>query len=779
MKYILYLLLFAGIVFGQSLVRVDYAGFAQMDDWTYDIVYIRGDAYIELVGWENDLERLEQSGIHYEIIIQDMPEYYRSRFTGTMDYGGYHKFSEIVAKLDSLHDEYPELVSEKISVSESREGNQLWAVKISDNVDIDEDEPEILYDFAIHAREVITFEVAIYYMEWLLDNYGANPLATYIVNERELWFIPVMNPDGVLKNEESNPDGGGMWRKNTRDNNENSVFDYDYDGVDMNRNFGYMWGTGGSSPDPASDTYMGPDSFSEPELQGFRDFVISREFITYMNFHSYSNLYLFPWGYTEEHCDDHSFFMLYTDWMSALNGYVNGNAYETIYQVSGGTFDWIYGVLGVFGISPEVGGEGDGFWPPEERIVPLCEENLLACIINALIADVAPRAYDVVVNEVSGDGDGYLDIGEQGEITVLVRNYGLESISDVSVLIRPITPGISIIESTYAIPGSISERGGTAVANNLVFFAMPPISPGDIVKIEIVAQAQERYYFPDTFSFTIGTPFAEFEDGLDAGYSEWTLSGEWEIGSPTSGPMSAYSSPNVLATLLSGDYSDDTHSEVTSPWYYVSSEILSPTLRFRHWYSAEHDGTPYDGGNVWIRDSESSWVLLEPVSGYPAILNPYHPTMPNEPAFSGRLTEWTEEVFSLSEYSGDSIKLKFVFGSDAYVHEAGWYIDDLSIGGYEPETSATAAEREIIPHKFLIKAFPNPFNSVCILRISNFEQANCELEILDISGRILQKFKLGLGENEIVLDADKMDSGIYFARISGVKPAIAKILLVR
>src|SRR5690606_8892087 len=131
------------------------------------------------------------------------------------------------------------------------------------------------YYGAIHAREVITPEVLIYIMRYLTNNYGIDPQVTYLVDNRELFFSTVVNPDGYYYDEVIEPDGGGLWRKNRRNNGDGSY------GIDLNRNFGYQWGYDdeGSSPDGSDETYRGASAFSEPETQRLRDFMISRNFV--------------------------------------------------------------------------------------------------------------------------------------------------------------------------------------------------------------------------------------------------------------------------------------------------------------------------------------------------------------------------------------------------------------------------------------------------------------------------------------------------------------------
>ncbi len=778
MKRCVYLLLIMiGMVSAQSLVRVWNDDVAKAIFGGYDVVYIRGNVYADIVAHPADTIRMLQEGIDFEIIIPDMVQYYASRLDKNLRMGGYRTCSEIVLALDSLHTLYPNIVADKESIAAGWDGHILWAVKISDNVGVDEDEPEVLYDACIHAREVITPEVLLYFMHWLCENYGTDPIATYLVNNREMWFIPLVNPDGYVINETYHPEGGGMWRKNTRDNNSNGVFDSLYDGVDMNRNFGYMWGTAGASTDPSSETYMGPDSFSEPEIQGYRSFVLSRHFRTNISYHSYSGMYLFPWGYTTDHCPDHDYYMDLTGWMAERNGYVHGNAAETIYLTSGATFDWMYGTQGIISLSPEVGGYGDGFWPPTDRIVPLCESQWLANVVIGLAAGFAPKVVDFAVSEETGDGDSYPDVGETVRISVLVKNFGLDSVSNVVVVANPLTDGLTAVVNNATVPGTIAPKGGVASGDGILLQINRPIMPGDEAQIELVATTPDGYWFPDTFSFVVGTFVSAYEQDFDSGWSGWSLSGDWQIGTPTAGPH-AHSEPNVLATNLSGNYSDNTRSEATSPYYYISPDWgLSPALIFWHWYSTEYDGSIYyDGGYVEIRTSSSGWTEIEPVGGYPAEIYSGNSYVGGHPGFSGAQREWKQVRFDLSPYVGDSVQFRFVFGSDPYVNELGWYIDDIQIGGYAPETTSAVVQGKPCPVKIEVAVFPNPFNSSC--RIEFGSPVSGEVAIIDINGRVVHRRWLK-DANKMVWSPVDVSSGVYLIMLNGKPLRDAKLFFVR
>ena len=206
---------------------------------------------------DNDLAILQSTGFSYEILIDDWYSYYgnlpklteseKQQFIqqsktlynvdgfGYGSMGGFYTLAEINAELDSMYMMYPNIITPKYSIGLSIENRPIYAVKISDNPTVNESEPQVHMNALIHAREPQAMMTIMYYMYYLLENYGTDPEVTYLVNSREIYFIPCINPDGYEYNRSTNPGGGGMWRKNRRLNAGGSY------GVDLNRNFGYMW----------------------------------------------------------------------------------------------------------------------------------------------------------------------------------------------------------------------------------------------------------------------------------------------------------------------------------------------------------------------------------------------------------------------------------------------------------------------------------------------------------------------------------------------------------
>ncbi|MFQ5628338.1 MAG: M14 family zinc carboxypeptidase [bacterium] len=364
--------------------------------------------YFDAVLNHHEIELLRETATRFEILVADLEAEYRSRPKlsqpaldeleadmrrqlgvqgfGFGSMGGYYTFAEVVQELDNMLAKYPGLISQRQSLGTSIEGRDLWMVKISDNPNIDENEEEILYTGLHHAREPQSMATTVYFMWYLLENYGSDPTVTFLVDNRELYFMPVVNPDGYVYNELTNPNGGGFWRKNRRNNGDGSF------GVDLNRNYGYKWGFDniGSSPNPSSSTYRGTAAFSEPATQIMRDFAISREFTMAYNYHSYGNLLIFPWGYIANFfTDDHALFVSLSQNMIQFNNYTFGTANQTVgYLVNGEANDWFYGeqtLKGkVLGFTPEVGNNFDGFWPNQNRIFPIADENVYPNLVLAM-----------------------------------------------------------------------------------------------------------------------------------------------------------------------------------------------------------------------------------------------------------------------------------------------------------------------------------------------------------------------------------------------------------
>ena len=337
---------------------------------------------MDVIATSADVEWLEARGYGVEYEIRDLSRHFAQLGAGAASMAGFRTLSEVESAVDSLITDFPAIVSAKITIGTTSEGRPIHAIRISDNPNIDEGEPAVLINAAHHAREVITPQIVVYTMQQLAYGYGTDTLLTRLVNEREIWFIPVVNPDGYYYNEATNPGGFGVWRKNRRVNGDGTF------GVDLNRNYGMEWGHDdfGSSPFTGEETYRGPSAFSEPETQALRDFCIAHPNIRIaFNYHSYSNLLLYPWGYFQGYAQDNAIFEAIADSATSFNNYFATPGWG-LYLTNGGSDDWMYGEQGILSFTPEVGSGSDWFWPSQSRIEPLILENYPA---NIFIIDVA------------------------------------------------------------------------------------------------------------------------------------------------------------------------------------------------------------------------------------------------------------------------------------------------------------------------------------------------------------------------------------------------------
>lgn len=330
---------------------------------------------IHAVTNENDRQRLTAAGFEWEFLTDGSAE----RIDDV-----YHTYEELTQKLDSLVVQYPQILI-RHQIGTSVEGNPIWAIKISDEPAIeDSTEPEILIIGAIHAREIATTEVVLHMIDDVTTRYNDDPEVTNYVNSLQFWFVPMANPDGHIQVE----NGQDWWRKNTRDNNQNgNLHEYSTDGVDLNRNFGYMWGYDdrGSSPISSAYDYRGPEAFSEPETAAIRDLCQEHQFSFSLSYHSYGRMLLYGWGYIDQNTPDHPIFVEWAERMRAYNGYQHGNPNNgLIYNTNGDSDDWIYGDDELkprfFGITPEI---GLTFWPPAWKVPILCRENLPSLYVTA------------------------------------------------------------------------------------------------------------------------------------------------------------------------------------------------------------------------------------------------------------------------------------------------------------------------------------------------------------------------------------------------------------
>jgi carboxypeptidase T len=371
---------------------------------------------------EADRQALYLYGVtRQEVLIDDVEASWRAFWeeqANIPDPDKYHSYDQMLQMMNDLCDAYPDLcelhnLSTEFAGVPTHEGRYVWGLKISDGVATDEpDEADVMLNGLHHAREITTHEVVYLFAEYLLENYGTDDTVTEIVDNREVWIVPMVNPDGY----EYVRDYQSMWRKNRRDNG-GGIY-----GVDNNRNYTYQWGYDdwGSSPNPSSETYRGPSPGSEPENQAMMQFYAARSdsgnpVVTAINFHTSGRLVLYPWGYIDDVTEHNYIYAPMAEHFAGYNGYTPEPSYA-LYNTNGDACDWSYGShLGdgdgllaepLFGFTFEM---GTTFQPPYDVVQEQFDENLPAMLDLCLLAQdpemVCPLPAPVI-DPMDTDDDG-------------------------------------------------------------------------------------------------------------------------------------------------------------------------------------------------------------------------------------------------------------------------------------------------------------------------------------------------------------------------------------
>jgi len=744
-----------------------------------DDAYQNRDGSIDVFLNESEFLAVRKLNIKFNVLIENWEQYYYENnvknnnnlslskvatkykvngFTfGSM--GGNYTLNEVWQKIDEMISNYPNLISVKDSIGASVENRPIYAVKISDNPNINENEPEVLYTALIHAREPESMMQMMYFMYYLLENYGTDAEVTYLIDNRELYFIPVINPDGYLYNETLKPNGGGMWRKNRYRNNDGNY------GVDLNRNYGFKWGYDdlGSSANTTNETYRGLAPFSEPETETIRQYCINHDFKLALNYHTYSNLLITPWGYIPQATPDSNFYSEIASDMTKFNNYQWGYSDAIIYSVNGDSDDWFYGEQSeknkIFAMTPEIGNSNDGFWPNQNRIIPLAVENVYP---NLYLAWVAGGFINTL--NYSFDKENYSST-DTGHIDITIKNKGLEDIDNVNVVLE-ISENAQLLGETNFNVGKILARSDLFIENLVEFRVKDSTQIGDSVFVQVKYYSSDLLLSNENYSFIVGIPKVYFSDSLNT-LDNWnyTTNGikNWELTS-----NSFYSTPFSVTDSKIGNYLANTKMSLVSKNVIDLTKITNPFLKFKTKYNIE---SGWDYAQILVSTDLISWNIIGGDNSKHGSGN-FQPS--DELIYDGFQTNWTSEVIDLKQFNDQQIYLKFELNSDEYTEEDGWYIDDIEIMGYSNQV-VSVNKSAAAPTKFkLSQNYPNPFNPSTTIKYSiptdktQVGGVLVMLKIYDILGRqvaTLVNKQQSAGNYEVKFDAKELSSGIYFYRI--------------
>ncbi|MBX7268053.1 immune inhibitor A [Micromonospora sp. Llam7] len=339
-----------------------------------------GKTEIETVLSRDQADRLNRKGIDLKVKKvrgKDASQLLREQTaTGWTAFRSYSEPGGIRDEITATAARHPKLAKVQ-SIGRSAQGKPILAIKVTKNARSTRDgkRPAVLYGGTQHAREWITPEMTRRLMHHVLDSYGSDREITRLVDTTELWFVPVLNPDGY---DHTFTTGNRLWRKNLRDNDGDGQITR-ADGVDLNRNFGYKWGydNEGSSPDPTSDTYRGPGPNSEPETRALDGLFKRMRFEFFVNYHSAAELLLYGvgWQVATPTPDDVIYEALAGDDANpAVPGYDPDISAE-LYTTNGDTDSHATVRYGTLGFTPEMStcqaaaeSDPDDQWLPEDCV---------------------------------------------------------------------------------------------------------------------------------------------------------------------------------------------------------------------------------------------------------------------------------------------------------------------------------------------------------------------------------------------------------------------------
>jgi carboxypeptidase T len=709
----------------------------------------------------DEIVMLKASSVPYQVLIDDWYSYYSSlpkmsafdvqkaiqesadnynvyhSIYGTM--GGHLKVAEINAKLDSLRLQYPTLVSEKFSIGNTYENRPMWTVRITNNPDAPTGRPEVYYNGVTHAREPLSMENVLYYVYWLVENYNIDPIATYILNNREIYWTPIVNVDGYYYNETTNPTGGGMWRANRH------ITSGSCGPVDLNRNYGTynFWNSsnGGSSTNNCNGgqgSYRGVAPFSEPETQNVKAFVNSRNFTASLSYHTYGNYLIKPWAW----CDplptsDDAIFNNYGADITAVNNFKFGTPFSTVgYKVRGSCSDWFYSIDStghsrhVFDMTPEVG--LISFWPPQAKILPEAQTCLYMNTYYSLISGPYAELRSATLNKTS-----YIQ-NETGNFKVVFRNKGLLDAQNVKVEFAPISDYFTVPVQTYirtSIPTFVSDSTtfnftiNSNCPNNTALTARLRIKQNDTIIV-----------FEQNYNIFIGTGYIVLADSAENGTSNWLTMTNWAI------VTNKYLSPTHS---FKGSCLSSTVSQMIS----IPLNISAYPVVYLSFYQKYAFETTLDFGFVDISsDNGTSWQKIATFNGVDS-------------------SSWKMQSFNITSLVNGSsnMRVRFRDSCDGSDNWDGWYVDNIKITAYQPSPITGVISRNIMPGKYnLEQNFPNPFNPVTQINYSIAKQGFVKISVYDLLGRevrVLVNEVKNAGNYSIEFYGANLSSGIYFYKI--------------
>ena len=705
----------------------------------------------------------------------------------------YPTYSVYIDMMYQFASDYPTICRLE-NLGYSIEGREILSVIISDNVEVEEDEPEFFYTAQMHGDEIVTYIMMLRLIDYLLSNYGTDAEVTEMVNEIEIWINPLSNPDGTYHG--GNNTVSGAQRRNANN-------------VDLNRNF----------PDPEDGPHPDGNAW-QTETIIMMDLADSHSFIHSANLHSGAEVVNYPWDtWAILHADDDWYYDIsraYADtvhlyspssYMNMLNnGITNGYAW---YTINGGRQDYMNYFQACREVTLELSDDKllssnllPAHWTYNKRSMIKYIQNVYYGI-RGVVTDTLGNPLDAMITVVDHDFDNSEvftdpDVGDYyrmllpGVYDITVSAYGFlpQTISSITVLDTGATrvdlelqetetiditgvvrdgdtnapignATVEILDSVHA-PVQTDFTGSYAIYNVMEgTYTFKVSAAGYSSLTEEITVTEDNH----VINFELFAPYLFWDFESDDGDFTSNNPSGWQWGEPSAGDITAYSGIKVWATNLSGFYVDNAHWYLDSPLIQLGN---NPMLEFYHLHNFEGSSTLWDGGNVSIStNGGSSFSLLTPVGGYDGNISAL-----SQQGYGGTRTEWTLAQFSLAPYANQEIVLRWHFASDNSQHNYyGWYVDDVAIielAGIDNP----AQGNELTLHQ----NFPNPFRGSTTISFNSTTNSHelSQIKIYNVKGQLVKEINSfpnpSLGMIEAVWDGEDMDgnsvtSGVYFYQI--------------
>ncbi len=773
-----------------------------------DIAAYKPGIYLDLVLSREQFTLLQQEfpGIR----ITQTEAQLKENLNPAKDIPGYRSYDQMLGELMQLQAQYPGLMQ----VSSFGTGwgsiyaaqgipyyqnfnHDLWAVKVSANVNMDEDEPAFYFVGEHHAREPLSTEACMGILIHLVENYGLDPVVTDILNTSEIWIVPLLNPDGhkiVLQQTDI------WWRKNMRDNNGNQSFDHEsygsgLDGADLNRNYGWYWGYTSATDDQNAVTYHGLEAFSEPETQALRDFLLSRRFLAGIGYHTYGEYVLYPYGYVDGiKAPDQIELAALANEIAALlpsqdSGYYAPGPSWGLYPVSGSLDDWVYGETGAFAYTIEMATQ---FIPPAAQISQIVQHQ-----VNGAMTLIQRKDRRILKGHVTDAETG-------NPLCALVL---VDGIDDGPVFRKPITSNPEYGSYYYFLPVGqhmvhficpgwetqsmvvqITDSGPTVYDIALLQVAAQELNiqvqddafqplPGatvsfDDLPLQSYVSDPDGWitvpeFYPGVYRLTASKPGFEtlrirreincgtitlrltgepvFNDGFELNISNWVTTGTWNRTSSEyfSGSYSLTDSPN-------GNYQNNANTicRLAAPLQLQGLQNADIQFQLKRLLALDGDLLIVEASTNGI-----NWTVLDFYEGS---------------------SDWETQSYSLNSFLGQNLHFRFRLSTGSYGSSNGVFIDDFKLF-VNADVSANS-DQQLPPAPISLSAGPNPFaESTNITLKTKATLENASIGIYNLRGQLVKNLgrqNLAKGTHSLVWDGLDLNgttaaSGIYLLRVSG------------